>query len=68
MNEQQLEFMNRLNKSIDLQLSNGNIELVSCLSRILKYLPDNVAGALAAAIEDGMDSYLIEELKLTFSV
>lgn len=66
MTEDQRQFISRMKQSIDEHIAQGNRGLAACLSKIVKFLPDCLSGAISTAIENDMDAYLIADLKQTF--
>ena len=66
MTKEQINYIKRMRIAIDDHVMNGNRALASRLQAMLRHLPHNLSGAIAAAIEGKLDSYLIIELKQTF--
>jgi len=66
MNADQYDFIGRLHQSIEEHFTKGDSALVACLRGVYVNLPDNPTAAISSAIEDGLDSWFITELKRTF--
>jgi hypothetical protein len=68
MTEEQASYIKKMKIAIDDHVFNGNRALASRMKKVVVHLPHNLSGAIAAVYEGELDSYLILELKQTFSV